>query len=170
MSFVYVLGAMAIHSTSVSKGLSRRPAATGSWIALVAATTLGDAAGAVRAEVRAQGLSEGQVYRLVVQSFERGTSNGPGRDERPIGSVQRTVTADELRHGVHVSLLEMRAHGASAPGAASPVVLAWVEAGGADLEWDGRMARPRRGSMYGVAKRAPQSDTVQISLNRTRLA
>ncbi len=146
-----------------------RPAAAGSWIALVAATTLGDAAGAVRAEIKANGLSDGQVYRLVVQSFERGTSHGPGRDERPIGSIQRAVTADELRQGVHVSLLEMRPRGPASSEATTPVVMAWVEPGGSDLEWDGRMARPRRGSVYGVAKRAPRSDTVQISLNRTRV-
>jgi hypothetical protein len=161
---------MSTSSVASSKRPSLRPAAAGSWIALVAATTLGDAAGAVRAEVRANGLSAGQVYRLVVQSFERGTAQGPGRDARPIGSVQRAVTADELRHGVHVSLLEMRTPAAGDGAESKPVVMAWVEAGGADLEWDGRMARPRAGSVYGVAKRAPKSDTVQISLNRTCVA
>jgi hypothetical protein len=151
-----------------SKRTSLRPASAGSWIALVAATTLGDAAGAVRAEVRAQGLSEGRVYRLVVQSFERGTSDGPERNARPIGSAQRAVTADELRHGVHVSLLELRHDAASDATPAKPVVMAWIEAGEPDLEFDGRTARPQPGSVYGVARREPLSDVVQISLNRRR--
>jgi hypothetical protein len=167
--FWLVMANLAPSTLPAPKRPSLHPAAAGSWIALVAATTFGDAAGAVRAEVRAQGLSEGQVYRLVVQSFERGTAHGPGRDERPVGSVQRAVTADELRQGVHVSLVEMRS-ATPAHSASSPVVMAWVEPGGADLEWDGRKARPRRGSVYGVAKRAPKSDTVQISLTRTRAA
>jgi hypothetical protein len=151
-----------------SKRSSRRSAAAGSWIALVAASTLGDAAGAVRAEVRADGLSGAQVYRLVVQSFERGTAQGPERDARPIGSTQRAVTADELRHGVHVSLIEMRSGVATETGT-NPVVMAWIEAGEPDLEFDGRTARPQPGSVYGVAKRAGQaSDVVHISLNRKR--
>jgi hypothetical protein len=161
---------MPIASTSFTKRSSLRPA-TASWVALVAATTLGDAAGAVRAEVRADGLSAGQVYRLVVQSFERGTSQGPGRDARPLGSVQRAVTADELRHGVHVSLVEVRAAVPAAASGSTPVVMAWVEAGAPDLEFDGRTARPQRGSVYGVAKRAAGGDDiVQISLNRKRTA
>jgi len=157
-------------STRSSVRERRRRSTRGSWIALVAATTLGDAAGAVRAEVRAEGLTSGQVYRLVVQSFDRGTAHGPGRDERPIGSVQRVVTGDELRHGVLVSVVEMRGGSGTTAASASPVVLAWVDAGEGDLEWDGRMARPQRGSVYGVARRAKTSDTVQISLNRTRTA
>jgi hypothetical protein len=153
------------------KQASLRPAAAASWIALVAATTLGDAAAAVRAEVRADGLSAGRVYRLVVQSFERGSSQGPGRDARPIASVQRAVTGDELRQGVHVSLVELRSSAASQAPGGTPVVMAWVEAGEPDLEFDGRTARPRPGSVYGVAKRAARgSDRVQISLNRTRAA
>src|SRR5271165_124292 len=85
-----------------------RTAATGSWLALLAATTLGDAAGTLRAEVRAQGLSRSAPYRLVVQSYDASDGPVPGRDARPIGSVQRAVTADELRQGVRVDLLELR--------------------------------------------------------------
>jgi hypothetical protein len=143
---------------------SVRSAAAGSWIALVAATTLGDAAGAVRTEVRADGLSAGSVYRLVVQSYASQAGEKPGRYARPVGSVQRSVTADELRAGVHVSLVEFRQR--LADGVGDPLIMAWIEAGEPDLEFDGRMARPRRGSVYGVVKRPAGQDIVQISLNR----
>src|SRR5271166_3408664 len=85
-----------------------RSAAAGSWLALLAATTLGDAADTVRAEVRADGLSHGGRYRLVVQSYELSHGAVPGPTSRPVGSTQRAVTADELREGVQVDLLELR--------------------------------------------------------------
>jgi hypothetical protein len=152
-------------SSKFSPSSTVRAAAAGSWIALVAATTLGDAAGALRAEVRADGLSDGGIYRLVVQSYDRSTGLVPGRHSRPVGSVQRAVTADELRQGVHVSLLEIRPV-ASAVASEEPLVLAWIEAGQPDLEFDGRTARPRPGNVYGVVKRPATRDMVQISLNR----
>ncbi len=137
-----------------------RSAAAGSWLALLAATTLGDAADTLRAEVRADGLSSGGMYRLVVQSFD-----ATGGDARPVGSMQRSVTADELRNGVHVNLLELRQPAAHAQ-QQSPLVVAWVEAGQPDLEFDGRNARPSPGSVYGVVKRAATQGILQISLNR----
>ncbi len=142
------------HSRSV------RTAAAGSWLALLAATTLGDAADTLRAEVRATGLSGGGVYRLVVQSYD-----ATGRDARPVGSVQRSVSADQLRHGVNVNLLELRQPAAASP-VQSPLVVAWIEAGEPDLEFDGRNARPSPGSVYGVVKRAATQGVVQISLDR----
>jgi len=153
-----------MNSRKLSPSTKARAAAAGSWIALVAATTLGDAAGALRAEVRADGLSADGVYRLVVQSYDRSHGLVPQRDARPIGSIQRAVTADELRNGVHVSLLEIRA---SETAREEPLVLAWIEAGQPDLEFDGRNARPRPGNVYGVVKRRASGDAVQISLNRT---
>src|SRR5579862_3349437 len=95
-----------------SKKARVRSAAAGSWIALVAATTLGDAPNALRAEVRANGLADGETYRLVVQSYDAGGAQVPDQYARPVGSLQRAVTADELRHGVHVSLFEFRGHAA----------------------------------------------------------
>jgi hypothetical protein len=133
-------------------------------MALLAATTLGDAAGTLHAEVRAEGLSDGP-YRLVVQSYGARGGRLPGQDARPIGSLQREVTADELRRGVHVNLLELR-ESFAASGATSPTVVAWVESGRPDLEFDGRKARPRAGSVYGIAKRRAQQDAVQINLDR----
>jgi hypothetical protein len=141
-----------------------RSAAAGSWLALLAAVTLGDGADTLRAEVRAHGLREG-AYRLVVQSYDASDGRMPGRDDRPVGSLQRAVTADELQHGVHVSLLELR-QAATAPHLEHPVVVAWIEAGEPNLEFDGRTARPRPGNMYGLARRDMRDDAVHISLNR----
>jgi hypothetical protein len=133
-------------------------------MALLAATTLGDVADTVHAEVRADGLSHGRAYRLVVQSYDASRALVPGRDARPVGSTQRAVTADELRAGVHVDLLELRE--SAAPQTPGPVVVAWIEAGEPDLEFDGRTARPAPGSVYGVARRGARHDSVTISLNR----
>jgi hypothetical protein len=141
-----------------------RSAAAGSWLALLAATTLGDAADTLRTEVRADGLSDGRRYRLVVQSYDKSDGAVPGADSRPVGSTQRAVTADELREGVQVDLLELR-H-ASAAGNGRPLVVAWIEAGGPDLEFDARTARPMPGSVYGLVKRDARQDVVQINLNR----
>lgn len=141
-----------------------RSAAAGSWVALLAATTLGDVAGTVHAEVRADGLAHDRAYRLVVQSYDAGRGAVPGPESRPVGSTQRAVTADELAQGVHVDLLELR-EGFAEP-AQGPVVVAWIEAGQPDLEFDGRTARPAPGSVYGVAKRNARRSSVSISLNR----
>jgi hypothetical protein len=143
----------------------RRSAAAGSWLALVAATTLGDGVDTLRAEVRADGLSDGD-YRLVVQSYDGIEGQVPDRGARPVGSAQRAVTADELRAGVQISVLELRAR-AELPTTDRPLVVAWIEACGPDLEFDGRTARPRPGNVYGVVKRSARQGAVQISLNRT---
>jgi hypothetical protein len=143
------------------KSRTARTAAAGSWLALLAATTLGDAADTLRAEVRAAGLSGKGVYRLVVQSYD-----ATGRDAKPVGSFQRSVSADELRHGVNVNLLELREAANASPQVQTPVVVAWIEAGEPDLEFDGRNARPSRGSVYGVVKRDSTQGVVQISLDR----
>ena len=142
-----------------------RTAAAGSWLALLAATTLGDAAAMVRTEVRAEGLSDGRTYRLVVQSYDATDGRVPGQDARPVGSMQRSVTADELRQGVNVNLVEIRRGSEGVPGG-RPVIVAWIENGQPDLEFDGRTARPRRGNVYGVVRRGAPEDVVQISLDR----
>lgn len=150
--------------------LVKRSARAGSWMALLAATTLGDAAPAaasVHAAVtcrRADGLKPHGTYRLVVQSYDARNGRVPDARARPIGSMQRAVTADELRRGVHVNLLELRGSGADAATTDDPMVVAWVEAGEPDLEFDARAARPTPGSVYGEAK---GGRNVQISLRRT---
>jgi hypothetical protein len=142
-----------------------RSASAGSWLALLAATTLGDGADTLRAEVRAEGVSDG-AYRLVVQSYDASEGSLPARGARPIGSVQRAVTADELRQGVSVNLLELRPGAPAESARERPMVMAWIEAGAPDLEYDGRTARPVPGSVYGVVARDARREGVRISLNR----
>jgi hypothetical protein len=142
-----------------------RSAAAGSWLALLAATTLGDAADTVRAEVRADGLAADGMYRLVVQSYDTSRAGVPDLSVRPVGSLQRAVTAAELRQGVQVNLLEFSRASAPAAGGDKPVVVAWIEAGAPNLEFDGRTARPGPGSVFGSVKRHAGRD-VQISLTR----
>jgi hypothetical protein len=140
-----------------------------SWLALLAATTLGvDGAKTVRAEVKAEGdLADSRDYRLVVQSYDAHAGSVPRASERPVGSYQRAVTAAELRRGVHVSLVELRQN-AAVDNAGS--VVAWIEAGKPDLEFDGRTARPRPGSMFGLARRVSGDSSVHIRLTRRAAA
>jgi len=140
-------------------------ASSGSWAALVAATTLGLGATApLRAQVRAGvALGEGP-YRLVVQSYDAGSLRGgaiPAADARPLGSMQREVTAEELRRGVPVTVLELEpaARGRS-------VILAWAERGGLDGEVGGFGARPGRDAHVGVAR--PRADCGPAAVVLTR--
>src|ERR1700722_1610865 len=113
------------------------PVASGWWMALLASTTLGlEGANTVRADVQAdEDLAESRDYRLVVQSFDAGEGKHPNPGARPVGSYQRSVTAAELRSGVRVHLVELRK---SATGPSEGAVVAWIEAGKPDLEFDGR--------------------------------
>ena len=149
-----------------------RHASFGSWTALLAATTLGvPAASTVRAEVRANtALSEGRPYRLVVQSYDPSESTAAlqGRG-RPLGSMQRAVTPDEMKRGVQVDLMELRqtewiADDTPRGNLAKALVLAWVEEGKPDLELDARRARPLPGSLVGTVGRGPSQDSVRISV------
>jgi len=154
-------------SAIVSRPSSRsdRPrSSAATWLGLVAMTTLGNAANTLRAEVSVRDISEGR-YRLVVQSYDGHPDGVPGRGTRPVGSVQRGVTAEELRSGISVNLLELRSAEAS-KAATRPVVVAWIESGSADLEFDGRTARPGAGCVYGVATRDGPDRAVRIVLDR----
>jgi hypothetical protein len=144
------------------------PLGASSWMALLAATTLGvEGANTVRAEVRSDmDPADSREYRLVVQSYDASRGELPASHARPVGSYQRAVTAAELRRGVHVSLVELRNGATEEHGA----VVAWVEAGKPDLEFDGRTARPRPGMMQGLARRAPGDAAVQIRLTRKAAA
>jgi hypothetical protein len=127
-------------------------------------TTLGNAADTLRAEVCARDVSNGS-YRLVVQSYDGRIDGVPGRRVRPVGSVQRDVTAEELRSGISVNLLELRST-RTTKALNKPVVVAWIETGSADLEFDGRSARPAAGCVYGVATRDGPDGAVRIVLDR----
>ena len=134
-------------------------------MALLASTTLGlEGANTVRADVQAdEDLADSRDYRLVVQSFDAREGKHPNPGARPVGSYQRSVTAAELRSGVRVHLVELRK---SATGPSEGAVVAWIEAGKPDLEFDGRTARPRPGSIYGLARKPAGASPVQIRLTR----
>lgn len=120
-----------------------RSAVTGvSWLALVAATSLGVAdVDCVRAVVSGAEMSEeAGSFRLVVQTYSADAVNSATRlplpGARPVASTQRSVTADELRSGVAVNLVQLE------EARAGQVVVAWVEPGEPDLEFDGLRAVP----------------------------
>src|SRR5262245_23052265 len=87
-----------------------------SWIALVAATTLGAGQFAsLRAEIRTEpGITVDDAkrsYRLVVQSYAPEgivASDGlPEAGARALASAQRAITAEELREGIAVDILQV---------------------------------------------------------------
>jgi len=125
-----------------------------SWMALVAATTMGlGNLDRVRAEVSADtaklGVGSGR-YRLVVQSYAResmSAGNLPSARQKPLASAQRSVTAEELSRGVAVDVL--RVGEALDP---SQVIVAWLEQGEANLEFDGAEARPSAHALYGTSE------------------
>ncbi|HEX9296300.1 MAG TPA: hypothetical protein VF881_10705 [Polyangiaceae bacterium] len=151
------------------KSKRRQVAESASWLALVAATSLGVAhAETVRAEIKLppQVLASGGRYRLIVQSYDgRVTDTDIPASVRPRGSAQRTVTAADLVEGIRIDLIELGEK--KGPGTRQGVVVAWVEPGEADLEFDARRARPTPGSFYGVARPGgADRESVEILLNR----
>ena len=116
------------------------------WMALLAGSTVGvEGVNEVRAEIRSStggvSWSEGPC-RLVVQAYPAGSFDAralPRHALRPCAAAQRSVSAAELERGVRVQLLQL-AERASRGGRAA--LLAWVEPGLPDLEFDGLTARP----------------------------
>lgn len=142
------------------KRTERRPTLgpTASWFALLAATTLGAAyADTVTAEVTLDDPAPRakRNYRLIVQTYATGGDLDTGAADapapKPLASSQRAVTAAELAKGVRVDLVEIKAKSSTDEGAeALPTrVVAWIEPGDPDLEFDARHARPGRGSLVG---------------------
>jgi hypothetical protein len=128
------------------------PSEPSSWMDLLAATMLDDtSAETIEAEVRAN-VPDARGLRLIVQSFEEGNA-------RPVGSVQRAVTARELRSGVHVHLVELRERSSER---GKQRVVAWVETSDLD-EYDGLGAKPTRGSPYGEARRNARGVRIVLS-------
>ena len=140
-------------------------AAGASWMALLAVTSLGAVSvERMRAEVSAQDVAAATSagYRLIVQSYSRDSVVGdqlPGANQRPLASVQRAVTAEELARGVAVDM-----HQIDQVKAGERVVVAWIEHGAPDLEFDALRARPSRGAVVGVARASAGS--AQIVLRR----
>jgi hypothetical protein len=70
--------------------------------------------------------------------------------------------------GIRIDLIELGEK--KAPGSAQGIVVAWVEPGEANLEFDARRARPTPGSFYGVAPSSrPDNDSVEILLDQRLL-
>ena len=151
--------------------LSRLPAAasaaTGvSWLALVAATSLGigqvdrvRAAISSDAEIGAE--VGGEEYRLIVQSYAPesvGADHRPTAHARPLASAQRAITAEELRKGVEVDILQLNGESS----ASSSVVVAWIERGAPDLELDALTARPTPDAFYGSGPQVTESARVVL--------
>jgi hypothetical protein len=151
---------------SLASPKRRVVAESASWLALVAATSLGIShAETVRAEIKLppEALeSGGGRYRLIVQSYD--TLGRPSLipSGRPRASTQRTVTRADLIDGIRIDLIEL-----GDEQAADRRVIAWLEPGEANLEFDARGARPTPGSFYGVG---PSIDdprgSVEIVLDR----
>lgn len=151
-------------------------AAGASWMALVAATTLGlGPVQRVRAEISsefgalADGV-DGDGLRLIVQSYTSDSvdqeGRRPGEYARPLGSFQRAVTADELRRGVAVDVVQVAEAGALATD--RTVVVAWIEQGRPDLEFDALRARPPAGVAFGVSRSAGSDEPARVVLRRAR--
>lgn len=121
-------------------------------MALVAATTvgLGDFEH-LRAEIRTDAIADAARagYRLIVQTYAPGSFDGelPTARAKPLSSVQRAVTSEELRRGIHVDLVQVGAAAAHRPA----VVVAWIEEGQPDLEFDALTARPEKDAIFGIA-------------------
>jgi hypothetical protein len=153
--------------------LSRFPAATSaargvSWLALVAATGLGIyQVGRVRAEISADAVigteADGEGYRLIVQSYTPesvGDDSLPTAHARPLASTQRAITAEELKKGVEVDIVQLGAE--TSP--STSIVVAWIERGAPDLELDALTARPTAGALYGAG--AQDTASARVVLRR----
>jgi len=139
-------------------------AAGASWMALLAATSLGAVSvERMRAEVSAQDLAAATSagYRLIVQSYASksvAANQLPGANHRPLASVQRAVTAEELAQGIAVDVLQID----ESSDEQAPVIVAWLEHGAPDLELDALRARPSRGAVYGVGQSSAGSAQIVL--------
>lgn len=130
-----------------------------SWSSLVATTSGLDDFGRLRVAVRASvGVAGSQ--RLVVQSYSPAEMVGglPGLYSRPLAAAQRAVSDEDLERGVDVVLL----HSNVALDDAGCVVVAWVEEGAPDLEFDGLCARPAGPVLIGSCQAS--SERAQLVL------
>jgi hypothetical protein len=105
-------------------------------------------------------LEGASCHRLVVHLYEALAGDEDLLEHsRHRASAQRTVTVEELRNGVGMTLHEPLV---GAPSKA--VVVAWIETGEADLDFDGAEATPAMASYLGSAQALSAEDDTQIVL------
>jgi hypothetical protein len=140
---------------------------TASWLALLAATTLG--AGGfdhLRVRVRTRSSLPGDghdSWRLVAQSYRPSDLDLDGRPvqgTRPLSSVQRAVTREDLDDAVVLDLVAV-----NQPLSFGASVIAWVEPGFADLDFDGLTVRPPVCALFG--RGTPDGSEQEVVLART---
>jgi hypothetical protein len=138
-----------------------------SWVALLAATTVGvGTVQRVRAAVSADPrrlVESPNGYRLIVQSYPRSSVPAgalPAERARPLASTQRSITREELARGISVDVLGVGPSGSQE----APVIVAWVESGRPDLDFDAFEARPGADAFCGVA--TSSGDASEVVLGR----
>jgi len=141
---------------------------SGSWLALLAAATLGAGAASVVAEVSLDDadrpLRGGAFHRVIVQVYPV-ASDGVIRRCAPATSEQRIVSVDQLRRGIQVPLLGIEP--ARAAGA-SLAVVAWVAPGETHLDVDSFDARPDGCAVMGETRMSAGAESVEVTLQRRR--
>jgi hypothetical protein len=126
-----------------------------SWLGLVARTAFGGMEIAqLRVEVTAQRAPRRGVdgLRLIVQSYSPdalGPHRRPHQHARPIASLQRMVSPDELESGITVDLLQLDTL------IDEVALIAWTESGDTQLDYDARAARPSEDCWYGESAAHP---------------
>ncbi len=123
-----------------------------SWTALVIETAGLGHITTLTAKVRAP-FDVPPGYRLVIQEFAHGGSPGA----LPIASAQRAVEGTELLRGLTLRLFR------NCSASAGPTrVVAWLEPGAADLEFDGLEATPDDATWFASA--SAQRNQAQLIL------
>jgi hypothetical protein len=103
--------------------------------------------------------------RLVVHLYEAFSGDeSPHEYSRPRASAQRAITAEELRNGVDITLHESL----SGP-PRDVVVVAWIEPGEADLDFDGAEATPSAAAYLGRSDALSIEGDTQIVLRHQGL-
>lgn len=120
-----------------------------SWTSLLADTSSGlTGLGRRRVRVHQRGAHGHEGLRLVVQSYrERDVIAGRPRPyARPLASAQRAVSPDQLHFGVQLDLVQFEGDDEDV------VVIAWMEDGDTDLDFDGLEARPPRSARWAAVE------------------
>jgi len=139
---------------------------------MLAAATLGvGVAETLRARVTldtpgAEASFQRHAHRLIVQSYAKSVISASGMPHvgaKPVASLQRAVTGAQLRGGIKVDIVNLQEN--LVDSTERLVVLAWVERGDPDLDYDARQARPSAGAVYGWSQRSASG--VEILLRQT---